>query len=595
MAILNEDSGDALTTIDTTYSMAHGDTFFGNLSVRGDRDWVAVTLEEGIRYTFAVNGVGDTPVRDTILNLRDDTGRSVSYNDDGGPGLYSRLTFTASVDGVFYLDVGGYGNSYTGDYEITMNRIGVNLRGKYYSDNLMFGTDYDDTLIGGYGDDELTGGAGNDYLSGSYGGDIIYGGDGNDRIYGGSNNYTRYSDRDFNVLWGGEGDDLISSSGNGRDSLYGEAGNDSLTGNSGNNVLLGGDGDDRLNGGYGADTIDGGAGDDVILVSADGAADRYIGGSGSDTLSFASYYQNDLIVSLNNPDANSGLDEDDIIAGFENIEGSRYDDRLIGDSGDNRLVGNNGADRLYGLDGDDFLRGDQGGDLLYGGDGADRLEGGAGDDILRGANGNDLLLGGDGDDQLFGGAGADELRGGTGRDKIDYIASSQGLTIRLLDQANNAGAALGDQLYSIEDIRGTVYDDEIYGNSFRNILRGHNGDDDLRGYGGNDKLFGGLGDDEIIGGQGNDIMLGGGGADRFVFRADSGSDRIGDFRNNGDTLVLNDDLWNGNITSTQVINRYARADGVDAVLTFDGGETIRLVDFLEYNTVNDLVDNISII
>jgi Ca2+-binding RTX toxin-like protein len=59
----------------------------------------------------------------------------------------------------------------------------------------------------------------------------------------------------------------------------------------------------------------------------------------------------------------SGIDGVDVLINFENIEGSRYNDTLTGDSG---------ANILWGLDGDDVLIGGGGDDTLSGGAGNDR-------------------------------------------------------------------------------------------------------------------------------------------------------------------------------------------------------------------------------
>lgn len=68
--------------------------------------------------------------------------------------------------------------------------------------------------------------------------------------------------------------------------------------------------------------------------------------------------------------------------------------------------------------------------------------------------------------------------------------------------------------------------DEMIGNSYRDVLKGSIGSDILRGEGGNDelwgevgndRLYGGNGNDRLIGGAGNDLVNGGAGADTAVF------------------------------------------------------------------------------
>ena len=110
-----------------------------------------------------------------------------------------------------------------------------------------------DTLFGTQANDSLLGGSGNDSLSGN---------DGNDYLLGGSGNDT-----------------LIGSSGD--DTLVGGTGNDTLTGGNGNDLLIGGLGDDTLNGGEGGDILIGGLGND--LPGGAGGSDRYVLSAGQGT------------------------------------------------------------------------------------------------------------------------------------------------------------------------------------------------------------------------------------------------------------------------------------------------------------------------
>lgn len=66
---------------------------------------------------------------------------------------------------------------------------------------------------------------------------------------------------------------------------------------------------------------------------------------------------------------------------FSNVDGSCYDDMLIGDSKSNILSGGEGHDTICGNDGYDYLFGGGGNDLLVGGD--EFVDGGAGFDTFR--------------------------------------------------------------------------------------------------------------------------------------------------------------------------------------------------------------------
>lgn len=147
-----------------------------------------------------------------------------------------------------------------------------------------------------------------------------------------------------------------------------------------------------------------------------------------------------------------------------------------------------------------------------------------------------LAIRGDAQDNFFfAGSGAEDIRGGAGNDTVSYERSTAGVTVRLdeltptgwfwLDlifdffddfiSDGSGGYAQGDDLTSIENVTGSMYDDRLHGNWLANTLSGLSGDDMLYGNGGNDTLLGGEGTDQLFGGNGNDTLIGGVGADRL--------------------------------------------------------------------------------
>jgi hypothetical protein len=98
------------------------------------------------------------------------------------------------------------------------------------------------------------------------------------------------------------------------------------------------------------------------------------------------------------------------------IQGTPFDDTLLGTLGNDFIYGWQGNDVINGADGEDILYGDQGNDSLTGGNGNDLLAGSQGNDVLDGDNGNDILYGGQGEDVLIGGWGGDRLFGDAGLD-----------------------------------------------------------------------------------------------------------------------------------------------------------------------------------
>jgi Ca2+-binding RTX toxin-like protein len=376
--------------------------------------------------------------------------------------------------------------------------------------DLIYGSRFDDKLKGAQGHDTIYGGRGDDliydqtsaftgnifgslrdkdnlnledwnaniftddprsvsnYYSG--GNDIFYGEEGNDEISGFEGNDRLDGGADDDLIWGGKGNDT----------LIGGSGNDMLFGNDDADTILGGAGDDTLLGGHGADFMQGGAGADVIdgsdiaayaynanVIQGDmtrAEADALIlSANAGDRVS----YENSLGVDidLQRPTQIGGEAQGDTLTGIEDIDGSRFGDRLRGNNEANYLFGNDGSDNLEGR------------------------------------------------------AGADTIDGSTGVDRASYESSAAGVNIDLMRTTQIGSDAQGDVLMSIENVTGSNFADVIRGddNSFGNELLGGGGNDVLDGRGGNDTLDGGFGNDTLDGGAGNDTLDGGAGTDTASF------------------------------------------------------------------------------
>ena len=100
----------------TTSSLTLGSAVNGTMDANGDRDWYAVTLTAGTSYVFSTSATGGADV-DTTLSLRNASGSLLAYNDDS-TGTYSRVVFTPTTTGTYYLDVGAWGNAETGAYRV---------------------------------------------------------------------------------------------------------------------------------------------------------------------------------------------------------------------------------------------------------------------------------------------------------------------------------------------------------------------------------------------------------------------------------------------------------------------------------------------
>jgi Ca2+-binding RTX toxin-like protein len=394
---------------------------------------------------------------DVIVTAQDLAGNTSSYAVGGnGNNYFTGTSGTDTIDGGAGSDTVSYSNEAydnSGSIPVTGLGVAVNLAtgtatdnwgnqdvlrnieqliGSQYADSLVGDTN-NNTLNGGSGSDTLDGGAGNDYLEAGNGDDLLAGGAGNDGLFGHAGADTLSGGEGDDFLKGDEGNDLIdggagndtvaydwnSSSGisvslvNSSGVVTGGSGTDTLSGieniigsffddvisigdnsiggfiegRAGNDVLIGGNGNNYITGGSGNDTIDGGAGWDTANYSNeeyDNNISLSVTGRG-------------VVVNLAAGTATDNWGNQDVLRNIEQVQGSRYDDTLVGDANNNNLNGGSGADSLSGGSGNDSL---------YGGAGADTLDGGEGDDWLKGDDGDDLINGGAGHDGIgYGGVG----------------------------------------------------------------------------------------------------------------------------------------------------------------------------------------------
>lgn len=532
---LNGGGGDDLLIGGAGADTLDGGTGLNTASYAGSAAGVKVNLDNGQGLDGDAQGDTLQNITNLIGSSNNDTlvGNALGNTLDGGAG-------DDTLEGGLGADVllGGAGSD-TASYKNVGAAVTVSLansaanRGDAANDTLssienLEGSGSADILVGDANTNRLEGGAGNDTLDGGAGADELYGGTRTISDTAGTNTvtyansssgvtvYLAADKQTLNVNVGGDaqGDKLYDIK-----NLIGSSGNDTLIGDGTVNQLEGGSGNDILEGGVGADILIGDTGEDTASYANAAVVDASTGQG--------------ITTSLNGTATQTGEAAGDIygqngIVDIENLTGSAFKDKLIGNDKRNVLTGGAGDDELQGYGGGDKFVGDAGSDTVSyawatsavqaslvaqfqtansgaaSGDtytGIENLTGTDYNDTLRGdvgAAGNSLN-GGSGDDVLIDGGGAvrttgDKYDGGAGFDTVSYQNAAAGVSL-ILSGGGSGGDANKDAYTSIEQVIGSAYDDDIAGDSADNTLYGGAGNDVLSGAGGDDTLYGGEGND----------------------------------------------------------------------------------------------------
>lgn len=196
-------------------------------------------------------------------------------------------------------------------------------------------------LFGLGGDDTLIGGEGDDLLIGRMGDDVTDGRGGTDRA-----DYSDSGDNTVDLAIRGPQD----TGGGGTDTLRNI---EDLRGGFGTDHFFGTEGPNDIIADFGSDVVDGRGGDDHL----EGTIAGIQGDPGDrDLLSYASA-RSGVVVDLRTttPQVTGGSGRD-TIAGFTDLVGSSFSDRLTGTEEANRIAPGGGADTIAALGGADALR-----------------------------------------------------------------------------------------------------------------------------------------------------------------------------------------------------------------------------------------------
>lgn len=408
------------------------------------------------RDWFDGSGTGNDLIAGSVVRDR------VNYTDYNGVD-YTRLTSDLSVDLSGIMGDGSSGSGWASSAESGSDELrNINYVYAGSGNDSLQGSSalVQEVFMGGLGDDTIDGGA------------IAAGQPNNNRVVYMNAAAAVTVDLQAGTATGGDGNDTLRNI----TQVIGSAHDDLLRGSDNLNLT------EYFEGQGGNDIIDGGSGFDVV---------RYLWNSKSS-----------VVVDLMAGTASGSASGNDTLMNIEGAWGSDYGDTLSGTQGGDVLKGFNGEDFLNGRAGDDTLDGGDGDDWAdyqqasgsvtvdlsaavnqaTGADGTDQL---ISIEHVRGGGYDDRLTGDAGDNMLRGGAGNDTLDGGPGTDWADY-RNATGSVEADLSQSEATGADGTDLLISIENVRGSDYND---------LLIGDAGDNWLRGRGGNDMIDGGEGSD----------------------------------------------------------------------------------------------------
>ena len=374
------------------------------------------------------------------------------------------------------------------------------------------------------------------------------------------------------TLQQGNGNETISGT-NSNETIYGNGGNDTINGGYGNDVIIGGQGNDTLNGGGDSDTYVYNLGDGLDTITDNAGSNKIVFGEGiaQNNLSFTQI-DNNLLIYLNG-DKNQGI----IIKSFFSGDSYKIGEIHFADNSVFYLseagLTLDQSDRnddmtIDGTDYNDMIIGGSGNGTIYAGDDDDVLIGGKGNDTLNGGYGRDTYIYnlGDGIDTINETRGNDKIKFGTGiaLDDLKFTRESNDLRITVNDDVSqsilikNFYSNVNYQVETLQFADNTTFnlstqgitlqqtnaDDTVNGTSYNDVIYGN---------GGHDTVNAGEGNDTLIGGIGNDYLNGGNGDDTYIYNLGDGFDTITEAGGN-DKIVFGEGISQSDLSFEKIGN-----------------------------------------
>jgi Ca2+-binding RTX toxin-like protein len=321
----------------------------------------------------------------------------------------------------------------------------------------------------------------------------------------GADTITINVDRPTTIL-GGAGDDTVTGSDGGNDSVIGQQGADIFFGRGGDDTFVWnpGDGNDVINGDAGNDThiFNGSGADEIINVTPNGSRVTLTRNVGNIVMDIGTF-ERVVVNALGGNDTVSGA------LGLAPLTSLTFD----GGAGDDTLNGGDGNDLLLGGDGNDLIDGNRGNDTAFMGAGDDTFvwDPGDGSDVVDGQAGFDTLL--------FNGSGADEI----------FEASANAARLRFTRNVGNIVMDVGTtEKLDLRALGGndTITINELAGTGVTDVaIDAGEGDDSFTGSSLAETFLGGPGNDKAVFGDGDFLDMGAG-TDTLTFLGTAGKDNI---------------------------------------------------------------------